>query len=500
MNDKKILIICEMANNHMGDISHGKLIIEEFSKICQKYKTSFNFAWKFQFRNFDTYIHQSYKADLDHKYIKRFTDTMLSKNEFAILKKHAEDYGFITMCTAFDEESIDNIIDMNFDILKIASCSYNDWPLLNKAINFNKPIIISTAGSSCDQLDNVVSFMQHRNKDISLMHCVGEYPTQANNLQLNQINFLQNRYHNIPIGYSTHENPEETDAIKLAIAKGIRLSEKHVALLTDKYAPNAYSVTPDQMDKWLSSALSSLNMCGIVNEKSQISNKELTDLLQFKRGAFVKSSVIKGEVITKNNIYYAWPNIDNQLLANDISKYNEFIATDDISSNSPIIKSNIKTKNTRRYIWNIVQDIKSFLKQSKVVFPGKAELEISHHYGIEKFYDTGITMITVVNREYCKKLIIVLPNQTHPEQYHKEKEETFLILHGDVELTLDDSKQSLGKGDIVTINKEVRHSFTTKSGCVIEEVSSTHHSDDSYYTDAKILDNKNRKTFVTHWL
>ena len=43
-------------------------------------------------------------------------------------------------------------------------------------------------------------------------------------------------------------------------------------------------------------------------------------------------------------------------------------------------------------------------RKKQVVVPGQADLEISHHYGLEKFEETGLTMITVVNREYCKKL------------------------------------------------------------------------------------------------
>ena len=66
----------------------------------------------------------------------------------------------------------------------------------------------------------------------------------------------------------------------------------------------------------------------------------------------------------------------------------------------------------------------------------------------------------------------MLPHQTHPEQYHNQKEETFVILHGEVDLTLNGKTQTLKKGDIITIEREVRHIFTTKTGCVIEEVSS----------------------------
>lgn len=496
----KPLIICEMANNHMGDVDHGKLMIEQFSEVCNKYSSHFRFAWKFQFREFSTFIHKDFKNNKEHKYVKRFTETMLSKEQFIELKNYAKTHGFITMCTAFDESSIDLISEMSFDIVKVASCSFNDWPLLNKVVTIDKPIIISTAGASLEQIDSVVSFMQHRNKDISLMHCVGEYPTKAGRLQLNQIDLLKQRYPNIPIGYSTHEEPAQVDAIKLALAKGIELAEKHVAVLTKKYQPNAYSVTPDQMDSWLSAAVSAIQICGVYGERSPISEQEQKDLLQFKRGAYLNKDIAKGCCITKNDIYYAWPNVENQLLANDVSKYNQFIASNYMLADSPLIKHDIVIKNTRENVWNIVQEVKTFLKQSGVVYPGKADLEISHHYGLDKFYKTGITMITVVNREYCKKLIIVLPNQTHPEQYHKEKEETFVVLYGEVELSLNGVPLVLKKGDVITIEKETRHEFTTKTGCVIEEVSSTHYLNDSYYTDKTITQNKDRKTFVTYWL
>lgn len=497
---KKPLIIFEMANNHMGDVDHGKLMIEQFAQISNKYSDIFEFAWKFQFRDFDTFIHKDYKNRTDHKYVKRFTETSLTEQQFTEFKQYAESKGFKTLCTGFDENSIDLITKMGFDIIKVASCSFTDWPLLNKIVTTDKPIILSTAGATLEEIDSVVSFMLHRNKEISLMHCVGEYPTQLDNLQLNQIDLLKNRYPNIPIGYSTHEEPNEFDAIKVAIGKGITISEKHVAVATEKYPPNAYSVTPDQMDNWLLSASNALKMCGDINIRIPASEKELADLSQFKRGVFVKHDIVKGSIITKNDIYYAWPSIENQVLANSLSKYNQYTATEDIKIDQPLMSTNSIVINTREKVWKIVQDVKSFLHTTDVVFPGQAELEISHHYGLDKFYETGITMITVVNREYCKKLIIVLPGQTHPEQYHNQKEETFVILHGEVDLTLDGKTQTLKKGDVITIEREVRHIFTTKTGCVIEEVSSTHYTNDSYYTDENIAKNKDRKTFVTHWL
>ena len=105
-----------------------------------------------------------------------------------------------------------------------------------------------------------------------------------------------------------------------------------------------------------------------------------------------------------------------------------------------------------------------------------------------------------MNREYCKKLIVLIPGQRHPEQYHKIKEETFHILYGDVLLNLAGTKKECKPGEIITLEKGTKHSFNSKTGAVIEEISSTHHKEDSYYTDPEITKNKHRKTLITYWL
>ena len=183
-----------------------------------------------------------------------------------------------------------------------------------------------------------------------------------------------------------------------------------------------------------------------------------------------------------------------------MSKYSKYTAEKDLVLNEAVQLAYVTKTNLREQVYDIVQNVKSFLSTTEVVFPADANLEISHHYGIDNFYQTGITMITVVNREYCKKLIIALAGQTHPEQYHKKKEETFVILHGNVTLYLDGQPQELTKGDVVTIEPGVKHRFDTQDGCVIEEVSSTHYIDDSYYIDPLIAQNQNRKTFIPHWI
>ena len=135
---------------------------------------------------------------MDLKYVKRFRETQLSREQFQRLKKAVESHGFVPMCTPFDEPSVDLIEKMDFGIIKIASCSFTDWPLLERIVKTDKPLIASTAGAGLEEIDKVVSFFQHREKEFALMHCVGEYPTRIDSLQMNQIDLLKQRYPGSP--------------------------------------------------------------------------------------------------------------------------------------------------------------------------------------------------------------------------------------------------------------------------------------------------------------
>ena len=94
----------------------------------------------------------------------------------------------------------------------------------------------------------------------------------------------------------------------------------------------------------------------------------------------------------------------------------------------------------------------------------------------------------------------MLPGQTHPEQFHNIKEETFVVLYGAMTLTLDGVEQRVGPGAVVTVERGVRHAFHTDEGVVFEEISSTHIKNDSFYTDEQIGKNLHRKTHLTYWM
>src|ERR1039457_1841213 len=495
---KEPMFIYEMANNHMGDVEHGIRIVKELKAASAGFP--FRFCVKLQYRDLDSCIHPDYKGRFDLKYVKRFSETRLSWDQYRQLKDAIVDTGFLSMCTPWDENSVDKIAEHGFDFMKIPSCYLIDWPLLEQIAKYNLPIVASTAGEPLEEVDRVVSFLKNRNKSLTLMHCVGEYPVPDDHLHLGQIALLKKRYPEIPIGYSTHERPDNVEAVKIAIALGAVMFEKHVGMPTERYSLNGYSANPDQVRKWLQSAADAFTMIGNREERYPAPPGEQRALRDLARGAFAKGAVAAGETIQPSNVFFAMPNTDGQLVAQDFSKYSEYIATEGISANGAIMRERVKARNTRAMVHKIVSDVRALIKKSRVQVPGQCELEISHHYGLEKFKEFGITAITVVNREYCKGLMAVLPGQTHPPQWHDLKDETYHILYGDVTVELDGNHSTHKSNDVITIPHGIKHSFWTEHGAIIEEISSSYFANDSYYTDDAIMANMNRKTFVTYWI
>ncbi len=482
MSDRPLFIF-EMANNHQGSVEHGRRIIREIRNVCDSYP-EFDYAFKFQYRDLDSFIHPDYKDRMDIKNIKRFQDTRLNMEQFAELLAELRACGFKAICTPFDEVSVDNIVKQEYDYIKIASCSFTDWPLLEKIATAGLPVIASGAGSGMDDVCRVVNFFVNRNINLSLMHCVAEYPTPNDRLQLNQIDYYRAAFPNIRIGFSTHEDPDNIMPVRLAVAKGAKIFEKHVGVPTEDITLNAYSADPGQVAKWLAAAREAYSICGLEGRRYESTDKEQADLAALRRGVFVKNGLKAGDTVSSDNVFLAFPCSPGQLTARDLSKYNVIKLRKDITSaNAPVMESDIEEKDDSQTVLEIMKNLVTLLSESKVVVPTGSVCEISHHYGLENYDKTGVAMIDCVNREYCKKILAVLKGQSHPDHYHLKKEETFVVLHGELNMVINGETKVLHKGDLMTIERGMKHSFSSDTGCIFEEISSTHYVNDSYYDD-----------------
>ena len=495
----KPLFIFEMANNHMGNVTHGLAIVERFRQVVKPF-SEFSFGFKFQYRNLDTFIHPDYKGSTEYKYVKRFSETRLNKEEFKQLKDALDEAGFVSICTPFDEVSVDLIEEHNYQFLKIASCSLTDWPLLERVALTDGPIIASTAGALLEDIDKVVLFFEHRQKALTLMHCVGAYPTPEDKLELNQIAMFKARYPGVPIGYSTHEDPNNTDAVKMAIAMGASVFERHVGLPTDAYGLNAYSSSPEQVETWLKAAARAFTMCGVVGQRRPISDKERADLRGLQRGVFVREAIKAGQVIDSDKVFYAIPNQSGQLVANTLSKYVKIVAKNDIAALAPVVADEVTLTDSRERILSIIKKVKQLVLESGIKLQNKIDFELSHHYGLDQFDQFGCTIMNIINRAYCKKLILLFAGQENPTHTHKSKEETFHILYGEGWINVNGKITNFSAGDLLTVERHTPHSFGSPTGAILEEVSTTHQMADSFYEDAEINASKDRKTYMTFWI
>jgi sialic acid synthase SpsE/mannose-6-phosphate isomerase-like protein (cupin superfamily) len=492
------LVIFELANNHMGDVEHGLRVVREIAAVARDFP--FRFAFKLQYRQLDSFIHPAFRDRDDIKFVKRFRETRLSNEDFSRILGAIREEGMLTCCTPFDEASVGLIEQQGFDLLKIASCSITDWSLVERIGAAHLPVIGSTAGISFEELDNVVSFFDHRQRPFALMHCVAEYPTPDGRLELGQIGLLKQRYPAHVVGYSTHENPQNIESVQVAIGLGAEILEKHVGVSTHQHALNTYSASPDQVRKWLESAARAQTMVGSTTGRYAFSQKELADLSNLRRGVFARRSINAGERLNAETVFFAIPSVDEQVLANDLGKYVEFVANRGIEEGEAVLAADVQRVDNRQTVHDIVRNVKSFLKQTHLPLPSRIDLEISHHYGIDSFFETGAVLLNCVNREYCKKIIVMLPGQFHPEHWHEVKEETFHVQFGEMTMDLDGKTQSYKAGDLILVPAGARHSFRTESGVIFEEISSTHRAADSFYADPRIMGNKMRKTLLTYWL
>ena len=501
----KPLVIFEMANNHMGNLSHAKSIITKYYQLTKKFKNTIDFAIKFQYRDSETFIHESFLSSGD-KQIQRFKTTFFSKSEWRKIIIFSKNK-FKLICTPFDEISVENVIKDKFDYLKIASCSATDWPLLEtvaKKIKKGK-IICSLGGANEDEISTVIGFFATRNLNAKFLYCVAKYPTPPKDLNLIYFQELKNLYGDKIAGISLHEDPNEFLSGAIGYSMGARIFEKHIGLTARSIELNKYSVNLNQMEKWLSYLDMAIVQVGDLKKRNLNILDEKKQLKNFQRGVYLKKNISKkaDAEISLKDVSFHFPLTEAQLSANNYSMFSDFKTNKPIGQGKKLLIKDIEIKNSRGKIVEIRNKVRDLVARANLLIPKSSRIEVSHHYGLEKFYKFGLSMIVIINKSYCKKYLFLFKKQIHPEQFHKKKKETFLILFGKIELNITFNKKKkqmiMKPGEVFTIEPGMIHGFKALSltGAVIEEISTESIRTDSYYIDDRITKNKNRKSLIS---
>lgn len=301
------LFVFEMSNNHWGNLERGLKIITDFSRIVRF--NNIRAAIKLQLRDVDNFIHKDFLDRTDIRYIKKTLDTKMSDKGYETLVNAIKKGSCLTMATPFDEKSVDLCEHLGIQILKIASSDINDWVLIEKIASTKKPVIVSTGGSSLKDIDDIVTFFTKRNIQIALNHCVSIYPSEYCELELNQIDFLKNRYPQLTIGFSTHEYDETLEASMLiAYAKGARTFERHIDINYGVFSISDYCSLPEDIDRWIKAFYKAREICGGSSvQRRLLPKKEIQYLDTLVRGVYAKKDLPEGHIISEKDVYLAIP-------------------------------------------------------------------------------------------------------------------------------------------------------------------------------------------------
>ena len=298
----KTIIIGEAGVNHNGEMWLAKKLVDVAADAGVDYV-------KFQtFKADDLVSKNSEKAD----YQKLQTGTkeshyeMIKKLELSY-KDHAElinycKYKNIKFLSApFDIKSVDLLVDLGLNLLKIPSGEVTNLPFLEHVAKTGKYVILSTGMCYLDEIEDSIKILYlnglTKNK-LSILHCNTEYPTPFEDVNLNAMIEIKEKF-GIDIGYSDH-----TAGITVpiaAVSMGAKIIEKHFTVDSNLPGPDhKASLEPNELKKMVNSIRDIEKALG--SNKKTPSPSEEKNIAIARKSLVAKSSISKGDIFNIENI------------------------------------------------------------------------------------------------------------------------------------------------------------------------------------------------------
>jgi sialic acid synthase len=241
-------VIAEIGHNHQGSVEQAKAMLT-VAKDCGAN------AVKLQKRsNRSLYTREFFEQPYDNEF--SFGPTYgehrealeFDRDEYVALQRYAREIGITFFATPFDFESADFLAELELPAYKTASADLVNTPLLRHLAAFGKPIFLSTGGATTEDIDRAVEAIRPINEQLCILQCTAAYPCDTEDLNLRVITTLRERYPDLVIGLSDHQN-----GISMALVAymlGARVCEKHFTLNhTWKGTDHAFSLMPEGLRK-----------------------------------------------------------------------------------------------------------------------------------------------------------------------------------------------------------------------------------------------------------
>lgn len=304
----KPYIIAEIGVNHEGSIDQAKRLIDQAKEGGAD-------AAKFQ----------SYKAEtLASKHSPSYWDTSKepTQSQFALFQKydkfgpddfialaeHCALVGIDFLSTPFDDAAIE-FLDPIVPFFKIASADLTNIPFLRKVACKGKPVVLSTGASTLGEIDTAVKELTQAGcKDLALLHCILNYPTENANAHLRMIEGLKRTYPKNIIGYSDHTLPDGAmTSLVTAYLLGAVILEKHFT--NDKNLPgndHYHSMNQNDLAQFVK-LINHINiLLGPTDHKGPIATEAISRK-NARRSIVLARDVIEGHQLAVEDLTYKRP-------------------------------------------------------------------------------------------------------------------------------------------------------------------------------------------------
>jgi N-acetylneuraminate synthase len=302
INERKVggnndcYIIAEIGNNHNGDFNKA-------IELINKAKEMGAHVAKFQMRDLNaTYRNKTLQKsgdDLSAEYtidlLNRFE---LSFEDHKKLAKHCSSTGIEYMCTPWDVNSIQKLLEIGVKAFKVASADLTNIPLIEALIKTNLPLILSTGMNTEEEIKITVDLLNSKKANFGILHCNSTYPAPFQSINLKFINRLK-EIHSI-VGYSGHERGIAVSIS--AVALGAKIIERHFTLDRNMEGPDhCASLEFDDFKALIEGIQQTEQALGTGNSK-ELSQGELINRENLAKSLIAKKPLKKGHIITEEDI------------------------------------------------------------------------------------------------------------------------------------------------------------------------------------------------------
>ena len=295
----KVLIIAEAGVNHNGSLEMAKRLVD-VAKECGADIV------KFQTAKLDSLVSKSAQmAEYQKKNIgvEESQKEMLSKllldfDEFVELADYCRKVGITFLSTPFDLDSIRFLNDMQ-EIWKVPSGEITNYPYLVEIGKTKKRVILSTGMAEMDEIQAAIDVLKENGTtDITILHCTTEYPAPIEDVNLNVMKTLREKF-GYPVGYSDHTKGIEVDLA--AVALGATVIEKHFTLDSNLPGPDhKASLEPDEL-KAMVDGIRKIELALGTYEKKP-SGIELANRAVARKSIVASVPIKAGETLTESNL------------------------------------------------------------------------------------------------------------------------------------------------------------------------------------------------------